>query len=207
MRILVDIAQWDDQRVMTARRPFYVRTSNYSLSRTNAIFFTVAMAIMLVLGVVTLLTRPSLALPSLASLASLACWVRRARRPLHGFDGSQEHLQSRRIRPRDPQIRSPNYGEIHVCGVADDLELPRLSRTCRAVSSSAIARASGSERASRSSFGDHQGVALPAAGDRFAQSGPFPVGAGQPVIDVHAGRCDAQRSQCVALGGEVLLVG
>ncbi len=87
MRILVDIAQWDDQRVMTARRPFYVRTSNYSLSRTNAIFFTVAMAIMLVLGVVTLLTRPSLALPclGLAGLAGLlgaqsaatAAWLRR----------------------------------------------------------------------------------------------------------------------------------
>jgi len=83
----VHLAQWDDSRVMTARRPIYVRTNNYSLSRSNAIFFAVVMVILLVLGVVALLTRPSLALLCLiffclagllgAQNAATAAWLRR----------------------------------------------------------------------------------------------------------------------------------
>ncbi len=56
-------------------------------------------------------------------------------------------------------------------------------------------------------FGDHQGVSFPAGGHRFPQSRPFPVGAGQPVINIDTGGGDAQPSQCVTLGREVLLVG
>ena len=72
---------------MTTRRPMYVRTDNYNLSRTNAKTFAVLMVIMLVLGVVALLTRSSLALPCLfgfcfagllgAQSAATATWLRR----------------------------------------------------------------------------------------------------------------------------------
>ena len=72
---------------MTARRPIYVRTSNYRLSRSNARTFTVFTAILFVCGVVALFARPSLALPCLvfcclagllwAQNAATAAWLRR----------------------------------------------------------------------------------------------------------------------------------
>jgi hypothetical protein len=78
-----------DPRVVTARRPIYVRTNNYNLSRANARSFAVLMVIMLASGVVALLTRPSLPLPCLfgfclagllgAQSAATATWLRRHR--------------------------------------------------------------------------------------------------------------------------------
>ena len=56
-------------------------------------------------------------------------------------------------------------------------------------------------------LGDDQGVAGPARRQRFAQPRTGSVGAGQAVVDVDAVRLDAERGECVALGGEVLGVG
>jgi len=56
-------------------------------------------------------------------------------------------------------------------------------------------------------FGDHEGVAGPAGGQRFPEPGPGPAGPGQAVVGVDAGRLHAERGKCVALGGEVLGVG
>ena len=56
-------------------------------------------------------------------------------------------------------------------------------------------------------FGDQEGVAVPAGGQRLAQPGPGPAGPGQAVVDVDAVRLHAERGECVALGGEVLGVG
>ena len=55
--------------------------------------------------------------------------------------------------------------------------------------------------------GDHQRVALPARGERFAQPGALAAGAGETVVDIHAPGADAEVGQRVALGGQVLLVG
>src|ERR1039457_1649673 len=56
-------------------------------------------------------------------------------------------------------------------------------------------------------FGDHEGVAGPAGGQRFPEPGPGPAGPRQAVVGVDAGRLHAERGKCVALGGEVLGVG
>jgi hypothetical protein len=75
------------------------------------------------------------------------------------------------------------------------------------VSSSAIARASGRDLARAVELGHDQGVAGAAGGEGFAKAGAFPVGAGQPVIDVDAFCCDSEAEQGVTLSGEVLLIG
>jgi hypothetical protein len=55
-------------------------------------------------------------------------------------------------------------------------------------------------------LGHYQGVASPARGQGFAQSGSFPVGPGQAVVDVDPSRLDAEAEQGVALRGHVLLI-
>jgi hypothetical protein len=50
-------------------------------------------------------------------------------------------------------------------------------------------------------LGDDEGVARTAGGQRLAQSGTSPVGAGQPVVDVDPIRLYPERGQGVALGG------
>ena len=78
---------------------------------------------------------------------------------------------------------------------------------CRAVSSSAIARASGRDLASRSSFGHHQGVAGPAGGQCLAEPGSLAVGAGQAVVDVDPFLLDTQTGQAIVLRSQILLIG
>jgi len=56
-------------------------------------------------------------------------------------------------------------------------------------------------------LGDDQGVAFSAGGQGFAQAWSVAVGAGQAVVDVDAGVCDAEVGKGIALGGEVLGVG
>jgi hypothetical protein len=82
-----------------------------------------------------------------------------------------------------------------------------LSLTPWAVSSSTMSRASGTERASRSSLLTTKGVAGPAGSQRLTQPGAGPVGTGQPVVDVDPFRVHAERGERLALGGEVLLLG
>src|SRR5450755_3860320 len=84
---------------------------------------------------------------------------------------------------------------------------PRLSLTSRAVSSSAMSRASGRERASLSELGHDEGVALAAGRERFAKPRPRASRAGQAVVNVDALRLDAEPCESVTLGSEVLLVG
>src|SRR3954447_16376305 len=84
---------------------------------------------------------------------------------------------------------------------------PRLSRTWRTVSSSAIARASGSERASRSSLVTTKVSPSPTSGQRLPQPGALAVGASQTVVDVKPSRIDPQSEEPLALDGQVLGVG
>lgn len=70
-----------------------------------------------------------------------------------------------------------------------------------------MSRASGSDRAEPVELGHHERVALAAGRQRLAQTGTSTVGARQALVDVDALRAHAQPGQCIALGGEVLLVG
>jgi hypothetical protein len=90
-------------------------------------------------------------------------------------------------------------------GSASKMEPPRLSFTFRMVSSSKISRASGSERASRSSLVTTRVSPARQAARASRRPGPFRVGAGQAVVDVDAIVTDPKRMQPVALGGEILL--
>ena len=56
-------------------------------------------------------------------------------------------------------------------------------------------------------LGDHQGVAGPACGERFAEPGSLAVGAGQAMVDVDPLGIDTHGEQGVTLSGEVLLIG
>jgi len=56
-------------------------------------------------------------------------------------------------------------------------------------------------------LGDDQRVAFAASGQGFTQAGPFPVGAGQPVIDVDPVGCHTECGEAVTLSGQVLLIG
>ena len=84
---------------------------------------------------------------------------------------------------------------------------PRLRRTWPAVSSSAIALASGSDRASRSSLVGDQRVAFAASGQGPAKTRPLPVGASQPVVDVDPVARHPECDKAIALGSQVLLIG
>jgi hypothetical protein len=52
-----------------------------------------------------------------------------------------------------------------------------------------------------------EGVALTHRGQGLIQAGPFPVGAGEAMIEVDPLLGDAELAEPFALGGEVLLVG
>ncbi len=56
-------------------------------------------------------------------------------------------------------------------------------------------------------LGDDEGVAGSAGGQRLAQTGSCPVGAGQAVVDLDLIRLHFKRGQRVALDSEVLLIG
>ena len=93
-------------------------------------------------------------------------------------------------------------------GVGRVVDRPaQVQLTCRAVSSSAIARASGRDRARGSSLVTTKGVARTTRCERFAQAGTLPVGAGEPVVDVDAVDGHAEPGQTLTLSGEILLVG
>ena len=86
------------------------------------------------------------------------------------------------------------------------MDPPRLRLICRVVSSSAIARASGKDRASRSSLVTTK--VSPARQAASASRSPgLPVGAGQAVVDVDPLDLDTEAEQGVALSGQVLLIG
>ena len=72
--------------------------------------------------------------------------------------------------------------------------------------SSSIARASGSDRASRSSL-DYERVAGATSGECLAKARTLAVGAGQSMVDVDAIGINAEGEQTVALRGQVLLIG
>ena len=84
---------------------------------------------------------------------------------------------------------------------------PRLSLTSRPASSSAIARASGSDRASRSSLATTSVSPPRHAANAWRRSRALAAGASQAVVDVDALGVDAQEGERVALRGEVLRVG
>jgi hypothetical protein len=86
------------------------------------------------------------------------------------------------------------------------MEPPRLSLTLRLVSSSKMSRASGSDRASRSSLVTTNVSPARQACQCQCQTGPIAVGAGQAVVDVDAIITDTERVQSVALDGEILLL-
>src|SRR5258708_29052675 len=77
----------------------------------------------------------------------------------------------------------------------------------RAAMSSPIARASGTDRASRSSFRDDEGVAAADGGEFLVEPGAVAVGAGESVVEVDAPLGDAEVAEAVALGREGLVVG
>ena len=85
-------------------------------------------------------------------------------------------------------------------------EPPRLRLTRLAVSSSAMAWASGRDRASRSSLVTTRGAGA-AGGESLAKSEPLAVSAGEAVVDIDPFRFDAELGKGVALAGEVLGVG
>jgi hypothetical protein len=68
-----------------------------------------------------------------------------------------------------------------------------------------MSRASGTDRASRSSLGD-EGVAFTEGGERLIQTGPRPVGAGKSVIEIDPLLGDAELTQPLPLGGQALRV-
>jgi hypothetical protein len=76
----------------------------------------------------------------------------------------------------------------------------------RAARSSPIARASDTDRASRSSMG-HEGVAFTDGGDGLVEAGTGAVGAGEAVVQVDAFLREPELAEPVALGGDVLVVG
>src|SRR5258707_11623762 len=77
----------------------------------------------------------------------------------------------------------------------------------RAAMSSPIARASGTDRASRSSFRDDEGVAAADGGEFLVEPGAVAVGAGESVVEADAPLGDAQVPEADALGREGLVVG
>ena len=81
----------------------------------------------------------------------------------------------------------------------------RLNRTFLAVNSVRMSRASGSDRASRSSLVTAGGVAGSAGGQGESQPGPVAVGAGQAVVDIDAVITDAEPAKRLSLCGEILL--
>jgi hypothetical protein len=76
--------------------------------------------------------------------------------------------------------------------------------TSRAVSSSAIARASGSEPGEAVELGHDEFIAGAAGRERFTQAGSGAAGPGEAVVDVDPLGLDAERLERVALGGQVL---
>ena len=87
---------------------------------------------------------------------------------------------------------------------------PIESRTPPAASESPIARAWGTERASRSSLGVLGTTSVSHRGDRgqrLLQTGATTVAARHAVIEIDAVIADPELVECEALGGEVLLVG
>jgi len=56
-------------------------------------------------------------------------------------------------------------------------------------------------------LGDDQRVTFTASGQSFTQTGPFPVGAGQTVVDVDPVFGHPECGEAVALSGQVLLIG
>jgi len=80
---------------------------------------------------------------------------------------------------------------------------PRLSRTRRAVSSSAIARASGRDRGRPVQLGD-DGCRRPGTRPAFPQTWSFGVATGQPVIDIDSVGSHGKGGEPFALDGEVL---
>ena len=77
----------------------------------------------------------------------------------------------------------------------------------RAARSSPMSRASGTERASRSSFGHDEGVAGAHRRQCLVQAGAGAVGAGEAVVEVDPVLGDAEFAQPLPLCGEVLRVG
>ena len=70
-----------------------------------------------------------------------------------------------------------------------------------------MSRASGTDRASRSSFGTTRVSAFTEGGERLIQAGPRPIAAGQSVVEVDPVFGDAELPQPLPLRGEVLRVG
>jgi hypothetical protein len=66
-----------------------------------------------------------------------------------------------------------------------------------------MSRASGSDCASRSSLGHHEGVTGPAGGEGELESGPVTVRARQAVIHVDAVVGDAERAEHASLWSEI----
>ena len=93
-------------------------------------------------------------------------------------------------------------------GIARVIERPpRASLTPRSRSWSAMARASGTDLARRSSFGTTKRVALAHGGEGLVEAGAGAGGAGEAVIGVDAILGDAQLQERLALGGQILPVG
>ena len=100
---------------------------------------------------------------------------------LHPFPGTQPN----QIRPENSATMASTLNSNRPTGsVGSYTYPPRFRRTCRWVSSSAMALASGSDRASRSSLVTTNVVPFAARGQGFAQTWPFPVGPGQSLINV-----------------------
>lgn len=79
---------------------------------------------------------------------------------------------------------------------------------CSRVSSSAMARASGTHRPGEPvERGHDEGVPGTAGGECLKQPGASAVGAGEPVIDIGVPGFDTECGEAVALGGEILSVG
>lgn len=70
-----------------------------------------------------------------------------------------------------------------------------------------MSRASGTDRANRSSFVTTRVSRGPDRGQRLAQPGPVPVGPGPAVVDLHPPRRYPEPDKSVSLRGHVLLVG
>src|SRR6266705_6606155 len=77
----------------------------------------------------------------------------------------------------------------------------------RAARSSPIARASGTERASRSSLGTTRVSPSRTAARAWSRPGTGAVGAGEAVVEVDPLLGNAEFGQPLLLGGEVLFVG